>query len=263
MQRTAPPGARVCHRSSHGRGSRCGRPGQREQPGGPAAHHRGRQQRERIHIRGAPQQPPVQTTGRTVPRPRRQARDDLARDHLRPHRQQGLDRLVRHPQRWLARIGEDQRQHAPPADPPRERDPPRAHRPHLSAGRGSQVHAPMPGSVRRRGRLPAADDPGPSRTDRPLRPHGPAPLHPARPLRRLLHLLPVRQRRSGHPRPRRRPRAPGPEGEHRRQREQQRHDHFPVRLLARQPVRIQHSAVHATTVPHTPAPQWIMPRICG
>ena len=140
----------------------------RQQPGGRAAQHPRRQQRQRVQIRGAAAQPPVQTA-RAVRGPRPDDGDRLAGAHLGALLDQRPDGFVRGAQRRVTRTGEVDRHHTPARDGPGEGHRPRRRGPHRGAGRRGQVHTAVPRPVRRAGRLP------PTHHHRPRRPDGPAP----------------------------------------------------------------------------------------
>lgn len=96
-------------------------------------------------------------------RPRRHDRHHLPRGDLVPLGDQGGHRLVRGPQRRIARPCELDRQHASSRDAARERDPARGGREHLRSRSGAEVHPAVPPPVVRGGRLPPPYDHGPPR----------------------------------------------------------------------------------------------------
>lgn len=94
-------------------------------------------------------------------RPRRHDRHHLPRGDLVPLRDQRAHRLVRGPQRRIARPRQLDRQHSPPRDVARERDPAGSGREHLRTRPGREVHPAVPRPVVRGGRLPSPYDHGP------------------------------------------------------------------------------------------------------
>ncbi|RPK42237.1 hypothetical protein EES39_20870 [Streptomyces sp. ADI92-24] len=142
---------------------RFGHAAHRQQPGRSAPQQRGRQQRQRVQIRRRAPQPPVQTAGRAVERPRGHDRHHLPRSDLVALGDQWAHRLVRGPQRWIARTRELDRQHPSSRDAARERDPAGSGREHRRPRSGGEVHPAVPPPVLRGGRLPPPYDHGPPR----------------------------------------------------------------------------------------------------
>lgn len=96
-------------------------------------------------------------------RPRRHDRHHLPRGDLVPLCDQGGHRLVRGPQRRIARPRELDRQHPSSRDVARERHPARSGREHLRSRSGAEIHPAVPRPVVRGGRLPPPYDRGPPR----------------------------------------------------------------------------------------------------
>jgi len=115
----------------------------------------GPDQGQRIEVAVSPQQPPVQTAAGTVARSRRDRADHLpCRDRLAA-RHQRFHRLVGRPQRGLPGSGVGHGDHACARDRPHEGHHPALEHPDRCAGRGGQVHAPVPGRPGQRRRIEA------------------------------------------------------------------------------------------------------------
>ncbi len=145
----------------------------RQQAGRPTSQQFRRQQRQRVQIRVAAPQPPVQAARRAVERPRLHHPHDLTGRHPRTLGEQRAHRFVGGPQRGIAGAVHLDRHHSAPRHPAREGDPPRGRREHRRARRRGEVHAAMAARVGVGGRLPAPPDRG-TPGERP----GPIPARP-------------------------------------------------------------------------------------